>query len=182
MTRKAAFVMAWTLVALVPAAHAQTSASYTMQEYTINAGGRPSQGTITTSASFRVTLDAIGDGVIGSGLSSDSYKMAAGFAAPHRPAGEVMGLIAKDHRTFQWDWEPTSTAFNFYRDPLSLLPTEFGACLASRATTNSWGDASVPAAGTGWFYLVTGENLLWEEGTMGAASSGAERPNTAPCP
>lgn len=180
---RVAFVLAVLAAVCLPIVHAQTSASYKMQESVFNAGGRPNQGTVATSASFRVTIDAVGDGVIGTGLGSTSYHMAAGFAAPHRPPGEVQGLaVLGDKQTFQWDWEPTSTAFDVYRDPLSLLPTEFGSCQASRVATNSWADANVPTAGAGWFYLVTGENDLWEEGTMGAETGPIERPNTAPCP
>lgn len=180
---RVASVLAVLAAVCVPLARAQTSASYKVQESVFNAGGRPSDGTVATSASFRITLDAIGDGAIGTGLSSTSYMMTAGFAAPHRPPGEVHGLVVLgDKQTLQWDWEPASTAFDLYRDPITLLPTEFGTCQASRVTTDSWADASLPAVGTGWFYLVTGENDLWEEGTLGTESSGAERPNTAPCP
>jgi len=36
-------------------------------------------------------------------------------------------------------------------------------------------DASIPAAATGYFYLVTAENRLAEEGTKGSNSTGGER-------
>ena len=41
--------------------------------------------------------------------------------------------------------------------------------------------APVPA-GNGYFYLVTARNRLWEEGTKGSSSAGAQRANPAPCP
>jgi hypothetical protein len=171
------------LAALATPALAQSSASFQLAESVLNAGGRPSQGASVSSPSFHVTLDAIGDAALGSGLASSSFRMSGGFAAPHRPAGEVQGLTAlADKQSFQWNWEPASTAFDVYRDPLSVLPTSFGACQAGRVGTNSWSDSGIPAAGVGWFYLVTGENPLGEEGTLGAESSGSERPNTAPCP
>ena len=39
---------------------AQTSASYRLDESTVNAGGAPADGQAVTSASYRVTLAAIG--------------------------------------------------------------------------------------------------------------------------
>ena len=51
----------------------QSSTSFVLEEYTLNAGGRPSQGTVPTSASFSVTLASIGDTVVATGLSSASF-------------------------------------------------------------------------------------------------------------
>jgi hypothetical protein len=51
---------------------AQSSASYSVSDHTLNAGGHPQQGQILFSASFRVSLDALGEAVTGHGLSSAS--------------------------------------------------------------------------------------------------------------
>ena len=42
---------------------AQESASYKLNEHTFNSGGNPSDGVVLTSASYKITLDAIGDSV-----------------------------------------------------------------------------------------------------------------------
>jgi hypothetical protein len=49
------------------------------------------------------------------------------------------------------------------------------------AATNA-ADGGIPAIGTAFFYFVTAENLLDEEGTKGLDSLGHERPNSSPCP
>ena len=73
-------------------------------------------------------------------------------------------------------------AYNIYTGPLSTLPGGYGACAASRVGETTWSDPSMPAPGTGTFYLVTGENSLKQEGTKGHDSSGAVRGNSSPCP
>jgi hypothetical protein len=47
-------------IAIAPA-HAQTSASFKLNEFTLNAGGDPQNGSSAASASFHIKLDAIGD-------------------------------------------------------------------------------------------------------------------------
>ncbi len=56
---------------------AQTSTNFTLEEYTLNSGGTPSQGVDLTSASFSITLASIGDGVVAAGLSSASFEAVA---------------------------------------------------------------------------------------------------------
>lgn len=182
MTRSGPILLALA-AAMVSPAIAQTSASFILQEHALNAGGRPVGGAVASSSSFRVTLDAIGDAALGTGLASTSFRLSGGFAGPRRPPGEVRGLLAlADKQTFQWSYEPGSAAYNVYRNGLTALPGSFGTCAASRISLNAWTNADVPAAGAGLFYLVTGENLLWEEGTLGEKSDGGARPNTTPCP
>ena len=69
------------LLALLVAgtALAQTSASYKLSEHTFNNGGHPEEGTVMASTSYRVSLDSIGDGLVGPGLASASYHMDGGF-------------------------------------------------------------------------------------------------------
>ena len=47
---------------------AQTSTNFTLEEYTLNFGGTPSQSTELSSASFSITLASIGDTVAATGL------------------------------------------------------------------------------------------------------------------
>jgi hypothetical protein len=48
--------------------------------------------------------------------------------------------------------------------------------------TETTTDPDVPSVTTGYFYLVTADNRLDEEGTKGFRSNGTERGNPAPCP
>jgi hypothetical protein len=164
------------------AALAQTSASYKLQEYTFNNGGDPWSGSFAASASHRIRLDAIGDAVAMTGLSSASHRMDNGFVGDYPPPGEVHNNRWTDKTTLIWDPEKSIGSYDVYRDTISALPGTFGACFQSPLPNESAVDATNPAVGTGWFYLVTAKNLLGEEGTKGFRSSGVERPNTAPCP
>lgn len=165
------------------AVFAQTSPSYTLTEQALNAGGHPAQGATLASGSYRIRLDALGGPVARAGLSSASYRADAGFVAGYPPPGEVAGLrIAADKKTWSWISERSVGTYDVYRDLLQTLPGSYGTCLLASLATNAWLDASTPPLGKGWFYLVTAKNRLREEGTKGRASSGAERPNAAPCP
>jgi hypothetical protein len=171
------------IVAMPGAVRAQSSAGYTLEEHTLNNGGRPLDAIVSTSPSFRISLDAIGGSMVRGGLSGVSYRMDGGFAVSYPPPGEVEGLqMLADRQTLTWIASPASSVFNVYSGPISTLPGTFGGCAASRVAGTSWADPTVPAPGTGLFYLVTGENRLGEEGTKGRTSTGAERGNPTPCP
>jgi hypothetical protein len=43
-------------------------------------------------------------------------------------------------------------------------------------------DTTVPPGGDGYFYLVTAENRLGEEGSKGTDSGRMPRGNSSPCP
>ena len=183
MRRIAWWVLAPCALAACGAATAQTSPSFKLTEHTLNAGGHPAQGAALASASYHVTLDALGGPVARAGLASASFRADAGFVASYPPPGEVVGLrIAADKSTWSWNAERSVGSYNLYRDLLQALPGTYGTCLQSALATNTWVDPSKPPLGKGWFYIVTARNRLREEGTKGRGSSGAERPNAAPCP
>jgi len=169
------------LCAMLPSA-AQTSASYKMSEHAFNEGGHPLQGTVLSSASFRVKLDAIGDGILGTALASASFRMDGGFVNGYPPPGEVVGDLFASKTLLTWSPEKSVGTYDLYRDTLANLKITFGTCLTSGLTAASYTDAQVPSAGSGYFYLITAENRLGEEGTKGKQSSGVERPNAAACP
>jgi hypothetical protein len=165
----------------LPAA-AQQSASYRLEEHVLNAGGHPEQGTILTSAHFRITLDAIGEGVGGMDLGSLSFHQDGGSASPYPPPGEVLALRFSSKQTLLWDPEASVGDYNLYRDALGTLPgLGYGVCHAQNLPNETFSDVQVPAVGAGFFYLATAENLLDEEGTKGFRSGGAERLGTV-CP
>lgn len=170
------------LIAALPAA-AQESASYRLTEHVFNAGGHPSDGVVFASASYRVTLDAIGEGVLGRGLSSGSYRMEAGFVPVYPPPGEATGLLFSDRTTLVWSPEPSVGAYNLYRDLVSNLSgLGYGDCEQYDLPDETATDADAPPVGDGYFYLVTAANRLDEEGSKGQDSDGAERGNPDACP
>jgi len=162
---------------------AQSSASYQLESSALNAGGNPRQGTLLTSAGYRVTLDAIGDSVVGVGLASASFQLAGSFTAAYRPPGEVSGVRFKIKDTIRWDPEASAGNYALYRNSLTDLASgDTGQCLGTGIVLPLAPVSDVPAPGAGHFFLVTAHNRLDEEGTKGYRSSGAERPNLAPCP
>lgn len=170
-------------IALPSQALAQSSPSHSITGQVFNAGGRPAQAVISSSASFRLSLDSIGEPIAGGVLGGPTLRVDAGLAAAYLPPGEVEGvLMLADQQTLSWGLEPASTAYNVYTGLLSSLPGSFGACAVTRIQGTAVVDTSTPSVGSGLFYLVTGVNRLREEGTKGHTSSGAVRINPLPCP
>lgn len=160
---------------------AQTSASYTLEEWAFNAGGRPLNG-VASSPSFKISLDAIGDPAVKTGLASASFRMDSAFVSFYPPPGEAEGLRFQTRTQLVWEPEKSVGVYNLYRALVSSLPGNFGDCFLASITEETWTDPGNPGAGNGWLYLVTAENRLAEEGTKGFQSSGVERLNPAPCP
>jgi hypothetical protein len=176
---------AWLLAILLlsPGAAAQESASYRLAEHVFNAGGHPEGGVILTSTGFRMTLDALGESVVGSGLESASYRMDGSFCSAYPPPGEVLGLRFTDRETLVWEAERSVGTYNLYRDLLSALSgLGYGTCREDAIAGETASDPDEPAADAGYFYLVTAENRIFEEGTKGRDSGGTERPNPVSCP
>jgi len=169
---------------LVSPAAAQESASYKLTEQTFNAGGDPSHGVVLTSTSYAITLDAIGDSVAGRNLSSGSYQMEGGFVAAYPPPGEVQGVSFTDPITLSWDPERSVGDYNLYRDLMSNLSgLGFGVCEQQEIQDSATlvDDTHELETGEGYFYLVTAENRLDEEGSKGYSHGGSEREG-AVCP
>ena len=177
--RKALFVLA---LLLPTSALAQQSASFTLDEHAFNCGGHPEGGNVVASASFRVTLGAIGEDPAGRSPSSALFSMGAGFCNAYPPPGEVTGLIFVDHENLEWHAEPSAGTYNLYRDWISnLVGLGYGECRREGLTTPGFTDAEALPTGRGFFYLVTAENRLTEEGVKGVDSAGVERRGTV-CP
>src|SRR5262245_1497592 len=99
----------------------QSSASYRLESTAFNAGGNPNKGLVLTSAAYRITLDAIGDGVVGAGLASPSFLVDGSFAASYRPPGEVHDVEFKVKNTMRWQPEPSAGTYAVYRSALTTL-------------------------------------------------------------
>lgn len=153
-----------------------------MTAHAFNAGGRPASGLIATSAGFRMTVDSIGAAVRDAGATSASFKVRNGMTPTANAPGEVRDLRFTDPLTLAWDPDGSTAAYNVYRGTTSTLPGGFGSCYQSGLTATQLGEAAGPPPAVAWFYFVTAENALAEEGTKGLTSTGAERSNLAPCP
>jgi hypothetical protein len=184
MLKRATMVSLLLLPLALAPARAQQSTSYKVTEWTMNEGGHPAPaGAVLASTSYRIRLDAVGDGVRSALLASTSYRADGGLVAGYRAPVEVQGFVFADRRFMSWTPDPASGTYNVYRALTSTLPAlGFGTCFASALTTTATLDTTRPTAGNSYFYLVTAKNRLLEEGTKGYLTSGVERANAAPCP
>jgi len=170
-------------LSLLGVVRAQQSTSFRLQEHTFNNGGHPSAGTTLSSPSFRLSMDALGEAISAVGLGNGLHNMDACFVSTYAPPGEVAHVRFDDAITLRWDAERSVGRYDLYRDTLSTLSgLGYGACFQAALIGATTTDGMSPAAGQGFFYLVTAENRLGEEGTKGFDSLGTERPNAAPCP
>ena len=160
----------------------QESPGYRLTEHVFNAGGHPEGGTALTSTSYRVTLDAVGESIAGSGLQSTSYRADSGFGSAHPPPGEVLNLRFIDDQTLVWDPEKSVGVYVLYRDVLSSLSgLGYGVCRQQALANETATDNDPVPVADGFFYLVTAESRLGEEGTKGTDGGGMERQGNA-CP
>jgi hypothetical protein len=169
------------LLLSVPALHAQTSANFRVEEHVLNGGGHPSNGTVLTSTSFNVSLDAIGDPIAATALTSSSFALDSGFVSAYPPSLEVNNLRFSSATNLTWNPEKSVGAYNIYRGSISDLPGGFGACLTANLSTETASDSDTPPPGQAFFYIITAENRLGQEGSKGFTSSGSERSNASPC-
>ena len=161
---------------------AQQSASYHISDHTLNAGGRPEGGMTASSASYRISLESLGEGPVRTGLASASYHMDTSFVSGYPPPGEVTGLRFTDETTLVWDAERSVGVYDLYRDALAALSGGgYGVCFQPDLPDATATDGDPVSPGGGFFYLVTAENRLGEEGTKGTDGAGAERDGNA-CP
>ena len=151
---------------------AQQSANFKLTEHVFNGGGHPSDGLVLASTSYRVTLDALGESVVQGGMTSTTFRMDASFASAYPAPGEVGGLAFTDGQTLDWSAERSAGVYDLYRDE---TPGGYGTCEQSDLPGPAATDASTPAVGDCFFYLVTVKNRLGEEGTKGFRSNAGER-------
>ena len=99
--------------------------------------------------------------------------------------GEVQNLRWDDGQTLAWDTEPAAAEYHVYRDSLSgLAYSAFGSCrddLDADRTDTEMIDSGDPLVGETWFYLITADDGVGAEGTLGLATC-TERSNFTPCP
>ncbi len=124
-------------------------------------------------------LDWDGDGLARSDCGAFEKRWVSGGP------GDVQNLRWNDVHTLLWDAEPLSVRYNVYRGLVAQLGyAYYGACrndLDSLRTDTQLTNSDLPAAGAGFFFLVSGVDAANVEGTLGYGTS-AERSNYAPCP
>ena len=164
-------------------AFAQQSASFKVTEHVLNAGGHPSGGVVMTSTSFKISLDALGGSVVQGGMTSASFRMDASFVSAYPSPGEVTGLRFSTQQMLRWDAETSRGVYNLYRDLVSNLPNlGYGFCEQTGLGDEMTTDFDVPLAGDAFFYLITAENRLGEEGTKGLKADGVTERLGVTCP
>lgn len=95
-----------------------------------------------------------------------ALALAPAFAAP---PGAVSDLAFVGHDTLTWDMKTHATTYNLYRGDMFQVPADQGTAIQRGLTTNTTTEPTLPVAGGGFFYLVSGSNVAGEEGPTGLA-------------
>ena len=162
---------------------AQSSPSFRLEESTVNAGGHPQGGIGLVSASYRMSLDSVGELPSGTLLQSAAHSIDVGFARCYPPPLEVHEVVAfGDKATFAWAPERSVGSYRVYRGSLHELPGDYGACRRAEVAAGQATLPEIPEVGQPFFYLVSARNMLLEEGTTGSDSVGRLRVVAGPCP
>ena len=184
MTGKAVAAMLGAALLAAPAL-GQQSANFKVKASVFNAGGNPRSGSVLSSASFRITVDALGGSVTPEMMSGPSFQIDGGFVLQFRKPEEVTELLFLTKQAMMWDAaeKSVSPTYNLYRALITTLPSlTYGSCeqqgLGSPTTT----DPDEPSPGDGYFYLVTAENCIGLEGTKGFQDDGLTERQGTVCP
>jgi len=184
MTGKAVAAMLGAALLAAPAL-GQQSANFKVKASVFNAGGNPRSGSVLSSASFRITVDALGGSVTPEMMSGPSFQIDGGFVLQFRKPEEVTELLFLTKQAMMWDAaeKSVSPTYNLYRALITTLPSlTYGSCeqqgLGSPTTT----DPDEPSPGDGYFYLVTAENCIGIEGTKGFQDDGLTERQGTVCP
>jgi hypothetical protein len=86
----------------------------------------------------------------------------------------VEGLLFTSRDVMEWAPHPSAGAYNLYRNKLSYL-TDYGPCYQQAIAAPTATDPEPPTSRVGFYYLVTVENRLAEEGGKGTDSAGTAR-------
>jgi len=98
------------------------------------------------------------------------------------PPGEVTGDRIDQTSLLTWTAVAGADDYNVYRGEIAWLRTRTGAeCHGDEIAGTSFATPLQPAAGHGYFYLVTAESNLNGEGTPGNDTSGIPRPLRGSC-
>ena len=104
-----------------------------------------------------------------------------------QPVGTTV-LVSQDMNTetttIAWSAETDPGPFNVYRGSITAgSPFAYNqACYAYLDSSTSVTDTATPAPGMAFYYLVSRAEGTCSESSLGQASNGSERPNSAACP
>ena len=161
---------------------AQQSASHSLEEHVFNAGGHPHASGSPGSASHRLTLGSLGDPFRMRRYFGSTFLLDGGFVLTYPPPGEIRNLRFTDPTTLVWDPDPSAGRYHVYRDTLAALGAlGYGLCAQRNLLVPTATEELPLPAGSGFFFLVTVESRLAEEGSKGFNDSGVERTGTL-CP
>jgi hypothetical protein len=90
-------------------------------------------------------------------------------------------LRLPDRNTLVWTASAVASSYRLYRGTVTTPWAFDHACFASSLVTAMATDATLPAVGQGFYYLVSAVNACGE-GSLGVTTNGPQVPNTAPCP
>ncbi len=155
---------------------AQESTSFKIKSAVLNAGGRPLDGTASSSASFMVRPDAIGDPVVTHAAVSEggSFRLNAGFVQAFPPPGEVRNLEFIDPVTMTWDADPLAMHYHAYRaGPMGTATavTPVGHCLQADVIGPTTMETAIPPPNLAFFYTINAVNCTGIEGHEGATGT-----------
>jgi hypothetical protein len=144
--------------------------------------------TILNAVSRAGTFATLNVPALAQGCWLPVYNAASVVLQVWTTAQEIAGVvIAPDKSTLSWSALPPQSgpaaAYDVIRGLTSELPVggkPNETCLVSATTATSFSDATVPASGSTFYYLVRGTNSCGK-GSYGTASNGSPRNATA-CP
>ncbi|RMF74371.1 MAG: hypothetical protein D6738_06550 [Acidobacteria bacterium] len=113
---------------------------------------------------------------------NDGSDCAPFNAAVWSAAGEASGLLwaAGSKTTLTWTPGAQAEVSNVYRGSFAATFDPAWTCRAADVTGSSFEETDTPAAGAGFHFVVTGENVCGES-TAGQDSDGTDR-SVDPCP
>jgi hypothetical protein len=115
-------------------------------------------------------------------LDSDGDGRGDACANCSPPPEVATDLVFPATTLLSWSPSPAASVYELYKGSRTDASWTFNhVCFASGLTSPQASDSLQPAAGVVWYYLVSARNACGE-GTLGAQSSGAARPNASPCP
>jgi hypothetical protein len=105
----------------------------------------------------------------------------------HQRLAAVTDLLASSplegQPWLQWSGVSSAEGYSPLRGDLSTLAVgQYGTCLDSDVSATSYDDPTLPAAGSGYSYLVRATSDACDDGPLGPDYSGDERISTTPCP
>lgn len=147
---------------------------------------------LTTLVAGSVLADNVVTAVTDNGTCDDGNACTVGdtcsagacVSTPVARPGPIPGFGFTNKTTLSWTADPRATEYDMVRGTLAGLPVGPGGgdevCFGDLAGTSTT-DAAAPPLGTGYWYVVRGDNACTTPGSYGNNGQGLQR-GTATCP